>query len=302
MIRKRKKQILILILLLSAVAAFFIITYKISQSHKKEHFMPKTEDYESYIQKYGTGEILQYSYFTDNSGITKDNLLYIILQVYEKDNAEIGKTVSYYIKDKDIIGKIFQVLNETNYFVSDMEFRNATSKEYPSACRLRFISDKEYSLDWFGYYTPSEDTCIFSASLFSNKNLFGGVEARWIDKYYYYGFFADQKIMEVLTDIIKNDIRKITMEEVKEILSSETLPVIQDFYGYLHTLNDQYHPLSVETGYDEYRLDIENEEEYLLIRNMETLYEDKAVLDILSIGLYDADGKLQELLYEKEGD
>jgi len=300
MIQKRKKQILMLIILLSVIAVFFIITHRISQSHKKEHFMAETEDYESYIQKYGTGETLQYSYFTDNSGITEDNLLYLILEVYERNNAKNEKPVKYYIKDKDIIRKIFQILNETDYFVSNMEFRNSNSKEYSDACRLCLISDKEYSMDWFGYYTPSEDTYIFSAGLFSSQNLFSGVEAQWIDKYFYYGFFADEKIMQVLTDIIKNDIRKITMEDIKEILSSSAPPVIQDFYGYLHTLAGQYHPLSTETGYDEYRLDIENEEAYLLIRNIDWANEDSMAQDILSIGLYDADGNLKELLYEKQ--
>ena len=92
MIRKRKKLILLLIALLSAVAAFFIVTRKISESHKKEHSIIKTEDYKSYIQKYGTGETLQYSYFTDNSGITKENLLYIILEVNDKGSTTAGQT------------------------------------------------------------------------------------------------------------------------------------------------------------------------------------------------------------------
>ena len=160
MIRKRKKLILLLIALLSAVAAFFIVTHKISESHKKEHSIIKTEDYKSYIQKYGTGETLKYSYFTDNSGITKENLLYIILEVNDKDSPSNQETIRYYIKEKAIIEKILQALNETDYHVSGMEFRNSKSDDYSNACRIRFISNKESSLDWFGYYTPSEDTFI----------------------------------------------------------------------------------------------------------------------------------------------
>lgn len=108
MVRKRKKLILLLIALLSAVAAFFIVTRKISESHKKEHSIIKTEDYKSYIQKYGTGETLQYSYFTDNSGITKENLLYIILEVNDKGSSSNQETERYYIKEKAIIEKILQ--------------------------------------------------------------------------------------------------------------------------------------------------------------------------------------------------
>ena len=301
MIRKRKKLILLLIVLLSAVAAFFIVTRKISESHKTEHSIIKTEDYKSYIEKYGTGETLKYSYFTDNSGITKDNLLYIILEVNDKNNSPNQETVRYYIKDKAIIDKIFQALNETDYYVSNMEFRSSKSDDYSSACRIRFISNRESSLDWFGYYTPSEDTFIFSAGLFSSKNLFYSVEAEWIDKYFSYGFFADQKIMQVLTDIVENDIRKITMQEVKEILSSKMPPEIQDFYRYVHTLIERPSLLSAETGCYEYRLDIEGEEGYLLVRNNESGTDDSINLDILSIGLYNKDGTLQELLYEKEG-
>lgn len=301
MVRKRKKLILLLIALLSAVAAFFIVTRKISESHKKEHSMIKMEDYKSYIQKYGTGETLQYSYFTDNSGITKENLLYIILEVNDKGSSSNQETERYYIKEKAIIEKILQALNETDYHVSGMEFRNSKSDDYSSACRIRFISNKESSLDWFGYYTPSEDTFIFAASLFSSKNLFYGVEAEWIDKYFSYGFFADQKIMRVLTDIVENDIRKITMQEVREILSSKTPPEIQDFYGYVHTLVSRPSLLSTETNYYEYRLDIEGGEGYLLVRNNESGTEDSINLDILSIDLYRMDGTLQELLYEKKG-
>lgn len=44
-----------------------------------------------------------------------------------------------------------------------MEVRNSKSGDYSSTCRIRFISSKEYSLDWFGYYTSSEDIYIFSA-------------------------------------------------------------------------------------------------------------------------------------------
>lgn len=301
MIRKRKKLILLLIVLLSAIAAFFIVTRKISESHKKEHSIIKTEDYKSYIQKYGTGETLQYSYFTDNSGITKENLLYIILEVNDKDSPQNQESVRYYIKDKAIIEKIFQALNETDYHVSSMDFRSSKSHDYSNACRIRFISNKESSLDWFGYYTPSEDTFIFAAGLFNSKNLFYGVEAQWIDKYFSYGFFADQKIMQVLTDIIENDIRKITMQEVREILSSKTPPEIQDFYGYTHALVSRPSIISTEAGCYEYRLDIEGGEGYLLIRNNESSTEYSVNLDILSIGLYHTDGTLQELLYEKKG-
>ncbi|MCI9368863.1 MAG: hypothetical protein HFH65_00800 [Lachnospiraceae bacterium] len=156
--------------------------------------MIKTEDYKSYIQKYGTGETLQYSYFTDNSGITKENLLYIILEVNDKDSPQNQESVRYYIKDKAIIEKIFQVLNETDYHVSSMDFRSSKSHDYSNACRIRFISNKESSLDWFGYYTPSEDTFIFAAGLFSSKNLFYGVEAEWIDKYFSYGFLQIRRL------------------------------------------------------------------------------------------------------------
>ena len=149
MVRKRKKLILLLIALLSAVAAFFIVTRKISESHKKEHSIIKTEDYKSYIQKYGTGETLQYSYFTDNSGITKENLLYIILEVNDKGSSSNQETERYYIKEKAIIEKILQALNETDYHVSGMEFRNSKSDDYSSACRIRFAITRRLKIPLF---------------------------------------------------------------------------------------------------------------------------------------------------------
>lgn len=92
--------------LLFVITIFFVITYKISESHKKEYSIVKTEDYKSYIQKYGTGEILKYSYFTDNSGIIRDNLLYIILKVNDKNSLQSQEVVRCYIKDKAVIEKI----------------------------------------------------------------------------------------------------------------------------------------------------------------------------------------------------
>lgn len=297
--KKHTLKIAAILFLLLIIITFFLITEKISQSHKIEHSSTKAENYESYIKKYGTGETLPFSYFTSNSGITEDTISYIILKVYEKNEASPKTSVGYYIKDRAIIKKVYDVLNQTEYMVSNMDFRN-NSNEYLSACRIQFIGSGENSLDWHGYYTPSDDTYIFLAGLLSSTNLLG-IDAQWVDKYYYYGFFADSKIMQTLNDIMENDIKQITIEEIRTILSVEEIPVIQDFYGYLHTQTDHRSSITepLESFYYEYRLDISDYDGYLLIRNADWSSEYSMGQDIFGIYLYDMQGNLLETLYEK---
>jgi hypothetical protein len=119
-------------------------------------------------------------------------------------------------------------------------------------------------------------------------------------QYDYYGCFIDGKIKQFVGDIEKMT-AEITMDEINDRISKNTIPTIVDFYCYRHEFVEKSDLNSNETYY-EYRMNIQDSGKYLLIKNNYAASLDDGILytDIISIILMNEDGSEDETLYERE--
>jgi hypothetical protein len=94
---------------------------------------------------------------------------------------------------------------------------------------------------------------------------------------------------------------EITMDEINDRISKNTIPTIADFYCYRHEFVEKSDLNSDETYY-EYRMNIQDSGKYLLIKNNYAASLDDGILytDIISIILMNEDGSEDETLYERE--
>ena len=199
----------------------------------------------------------------------------------------------------DIFDKTVYTRTKTDYFKN---YKTDLLYELTFCQTLK----KNHNLTVCGYYVESDDSLLAWPVIESN---YGTVE----DEFWDYGI--DHYVVKVDTDLCKelqkiceNDLSYITMEEIEKILEKKENLNVLDFYGFIHEQTGKYYPngdLSQDARQIN-QMEIVDYEGYLKLENecttvySENIEECRWYHDILSIALYNNNGELQEILYEKQ--
>ena len=209
----------------------------------------------------------------------------------------------YYITDRDLIEKIYHIFDEVEY--KDKNISDNTKTNLLYSVRFGQSMEENANLDIYGYNIEGTNTMLAWPVLADN---YGSSRlAYWEKILKNQDLTVNTDIREKLQEIVDNDLKNITMEEIETIFAEKDIPEIFDFYGYLHEQTGLYYP-NEEPGEKVYqinRLEIEDYDGYLEVRNQFETVSDPDLEkcqwyhDILSVCLYSSEGDLQEVLYEK---
>lgn len=242
--------------------------------------------------------------FTARTGIKNiEDIEYIIFCM---DNENSEKVTTYYITDKDLIRKIYDIFDKAVYTKTKTDYFNNYKTNLLYEITFCQTLEKNRNLTMFGYNVESEATLLAWPTIESN---YGSVE----DDFFDYGI--DHYVVKVDTDlcgelqkICENDLDYITMQKIEELLEKKKILNVFDFYGYIHEQTGKYHPNeeTAENLYQINRMEIADYEGYLELKNQyttvysENIEDCRWYHDILSVALYNNDGELQEVLYERQ--
>lgn len=226
--------------------------------------------------------------------------------IFYMENEDSEKRTTYYITDKDLICKMYDIFDKTVYTKTKTDYFKNYKTDLLYEITFCQTLKKNRNLTVLGYHVESEDTLLAWPVIESN---YGSVE----DEFWDYGI--DHHVVKVDTDlyreiqkICENDLNYITMEEIEKNLEKKENLNVFDFYGYIHEQTGKYYPngdLSQDARQIN-RMEIADYEGYLELENectriySENIEDCHLYRDILSITLYNNNGELQKVLYERQ--
>lgn len=246
---------------------------------------------------------INFNLFTSRTGIKDiEDIEYIMFYMNNDKRENITR---YYITDKDLIHKIYDIFDETVYTKTKTDYFGDYDTNLLYKITFCQTLEKNRNLTIFGYDVETEDTLLAWPTVESNYGT--GQDDFWDYGIDHYVVKVNTDLYRQLQKICENDLRYITMGEIEEIIEGKERPDIFDFYGYLHEQVGEYCPNEepAENLYRINRLKIGDYEGYLEVRNQyETVHSENIegchwYHDILSVTLYNNDGELQKVLYER---
>ena len=222
---------------------------------------------------------------------------------YIGSRSELYET-KYYITDRELIEKIYHIFDEVEY--KDKNGFDDVKTNLLYCVWFGQPIEENANLVIYGYNVKGTDTMLAWPILADN---YGSVKSAYWEKIMKNeDLTVNTDIQKKLQEIVDNDLKNITMEEIKTIFAEKDIPEIFDFYGYLHEQTGLYNPNEepAEKLYQINRLEIEDYDGYLEVKNQyETVYAPDLenchwYHDILSVCLYSSEGDLQEVLYERK--
>lgn len=247
---------------------------------------------------------INFELFADRTGIKSvEDVEYVMFYMEKEDRT---KRTTYYITDRDLIHKMYDIFDKTVYTRTKTDYFKNYKTDLLYELTFCQTLKKNHNLTVCGYYVESDDSLLAWPVIESN---YGTVE----DEFWDYGI--DHYVVKVDTDLCKelqkiceNDLSYITMEEIEKILEKKENLNVLDFYGFIHEQTGKYYPngdLSQDARQIN-QMEIVDYEGYLKLENecttvySENIEECRWYHDILSIALYNNNGELQEILYEKQ--
>ncbi len=247
---------------------------------------------------------INFEIFAARTGIKSvEDVEYVMFYMEKEDRT---KRTTYYITDRDLIHKMYDIFDKTVYTRTKTDYFKNYKTDLLYELTFCQTLKKNHNLTVCGYYVESDDSLLAWPVIESN---YGTVE----DEFWDYGI--DHYVVKVDTDLCKelqkiceNDLSYITMEEIEKILEKKENLNVLDFYGFIHEQTGKYYPngdLSQDARQIN-QMEIVDYEGYLKLENecttvySENIEECRWYHDILSIALYNNNGELQEILYEKQ--
>ena len=247
---------------------------------------------------------INFEIFAARTGIKSvEDVEYVMFYIEKEDRT---KRTTYYITDRDLIHKMYDIFDKTVYTRTKTDYFKNYKTDLLYELTFCQTLKKNHNLTVCGYYVESDDSLLAWPVIESN---YGTVE----DEFWDYGI--DHYVVKVDTDLCKelqkiceNDLSYITMEEIEKILEKKENLNVLDFYGFIHEQTGKYYPngdLSQDARQIN-QMEIVDYEGYLKLENecttvySENIEECRWYHDILSIALYNNNGELQEILYEKQ--
>lgn len=246
---------------------------------------------------------LNFQLFLSGTGIENTEEIEYICFSLGSDTSEY--TTTYYITDRQQIEKIYDIFNGTGYSQCSENYSGNNREKKTYQIRFGQSLEENRNLLICGYEIEGEDIWLAMPLVESN---YGTCEsASWEEDLKTGHVYVDMNIAAKLQSFCDSELTYITMDEIEEITENDGGLDVFDFYGYLHEQTDVYNPYDepAERLYQVNRLEIADYDGYLEVNNQYmTVYDEdvnncKWYRDILRVSLYDKDGELQRILYEK---
>ena len=247
---------------------------------------------------------INFEIFAARTGIKSvEDVEYVMFYIEKEDRT---KRTTYYITDRDLIHKMYDIFDKTVYTRTKADYFKNYKTDFLYKLTFCQTLEKNRNLTVFGYYVESDDSLLAWPTVESNYGT--GEDDFWDYGIDHYVVKVDTDLCKELQKICENDLSYITMEEIEKILEKKENLNVLDFYGFIHEQTGKYEPNEepAENLYDINRMEIADYEGYLELRNQyetvhsENIEECRWYHDILSIALYNNNGELQEILYEKQ--
>ena len=247
---------------------------------------------------------INFELFADRTGIKSvEDVEYVMFYMEKEDRT---KRTTYYITDRDLIHKMYDIFDKTVYTRTKADYFKNYKTDFLYKLTFCQTLEKNRNLTVFGYYVESDDSLLAWPTVESNYGT--GEDDFWDYGIDHYVVKVDTDLCKELQKICENDLSYITMEEIEKILEKKENLNVLDFYGFIHEQTGKYYPngdLSQDARQIN-QMEIVDYEGYLKLENecttvySENIEECRWYHDILSIALYNNNGELQEILYEKQ--
>lgn len=284
--KKRKVAVICagLLMFLGMVIFFGVIKHI---QKKQQLDLENKVNKESDIEEYKTGEILSVQDAYGEAGCSE--ITYVAFRLFEEVETENESDYSiYFVENPELVKQILQGVENEKFEV------NNTSYDKMKDCQ------EKWEL-WLGYEEDKSIVISASTTQWDNVSLCrfvllepGGsrvLDDGFMDTYFQNGLFMNDKLVDILLNIVRNDIHKLSLEEVELLTQDSRQPVLRDFQQYRYT-----------TGYDSqmnapvFTFPLEDEKGVIEVRYNIAL--DKELYKIFSVIHKDKTGKVQEVLYE----
>lgn len=220
--------VLVIIFLLVFLVMFVVDKYNQYMFEKK-----KQEAIDNMLSAYTNGKTAKLDDYIEHCGWEESDISSVVLGI-DADGLGLSK---YYIDDEKIIKKILKEFKNVEYIGAN---DNAYDELGSRIWTLQFINDKEiYSMYFTGYDTDYKGmemlkatTCYVDFSSSSNVSFphFVDITGVWI-------FLKDGGLYDAIYSIYKENIRKITVSEIKD-LKERNSTELTDYFIYVHKFTE----------------------------------------------------------------
>lgn len=276
-----KRIIIIVAAVVILVSGFFLIVQAVKQERK---INPSEEEEKKTLSDYKTGEVLTIQDAYAEAG--SDKVTYIAFKINQDMGLDWKFRRLYFVCKEDLVQRVVEEINNTRFEVS-----NTSSHDITEEAKWELwlgISDTEnimvtaMSTLWEGI-----SSCRF---VLSQPGSYSVITEDFMWDYFMNGMFIEDRITDVLKDIVQNEITDISLEQAEKYAEEEGGPQLWEFRQYYYEesgYNENYDPI--------YKYELTDYDGYIMVEWSSMHYQ-----EITSIALYDENDVLQKILYEHE--
>ena len=295
-----KNKKIILIIAAAAVVVFFFVIDTIKGIQTNIERNKNATDAEKFIEKFGSNETYSFREIVSKADFGKFTCLETRTTSIS-ENSPFYNTIfqkgDYYYKDDVLTEKIMEVMDKYKYTYSQYDLSSAENAHF--LWGLYFQGFHDIKLVLFTYTTENEDIILMGIHL--EDSCYSGVDTNeWFRKHNL-GMLVSSELSEELRKVLKENTRKISMEETLQIISeNEGEMPLYKMLSYENLLDRHYVDYGNDDDYFIYKQELENSEDYLLTYVMKIVVPELQTSDIyiFKIELYGNDGQLKEVLYD----
>ena len=280
-----KKNIIIIVTVVIFISAFVAVV-QIVRWHQK--FKSVNEETEKAFADYKTGEVLTIQDAYQAAGL--DTVTYIAFQCHDNINLQEKFRHIYFVCDRAVIQRIVDEVSRIKFEVS-----NTLSASITDGAKWELwlgISDKENILIstsntlWKGI-----GSCKFALT---EPGSYSTITDDFMWDYFLNGLFIDDKISDILKDIVLHEIGDISLEQAEAYINKESGPQLWEFQQYYYG-ESGYN----QTGNPRFQYELSDYDGYIMVEwsTLQGHYQ-----EITSISLYDNNDVFQRILYENQID
>lgn len=285
----RKKAIIIITVITVLCLVFFGIVWKIKQDQTIQPEQYSSQKETSYL----TGEVLEIGDILDIADAGE--VSYIAFR-YDTDNKNQEYNEVYYIYDEAKVQKIMELLQDARFHACSVDVTQHTKENgiwlwlgiSEEVNLLMGTMSTDLDMNWctFGLVQQADAYCYEGNADF---------EQFLLD--YYYNFFWNDTVSELLLDILTEEISQISLAEVRQVIDDGTDISRGYFQQYRHTIVSDYKFEEADVYAEYMKYELSDDSGYLYIYDS---LEQGGQREILRIEWYDTEDVLQEVLYEAE--